>query len=100
VHIKLEKFAVIAHNYYLEKADLFKYGRPRIIERDTRTWDSEFIRIRFFWLIGYNFYDTEHPIKTFIRLVSQKKYIGLKDWKKQYPVLLKLMNKNKNKKIG
>ncbi len=99
VSVKIERFAEIAHDYRLEKADLFHYGKPKIIEQDYRAWKSDFVRIYFTWHEEYNFYDAEHPIKTFIRLVSPKIYIGLKDWKKQYPVLLKLMDKNPNKEL-
>jgi len=99
VYVKLEKFAEIAHEYYFEKADLFDYGRPKIIEQNSRTWKSDFVRIYFTWHKEYNFYDTEHPIRAFIYLKSQKKSIGLKDWKKQYPTFLKLMDKNPNEEL-
>lgn len=107
VNVSVEEFAPIATDFYLLVDNLFDFSTPRIIKKNYRTW-NEYVKVTLKWRKSCNFYTTDfwekgkpriHKIATSIYLESQCKYYGLFQWEKNYSKLMKLLNKNSDKKL-
>jgi len=101
VCIKPEDFTPIAHDYYIDRLDLFDFNRPIIIEKSSWMWNSNFIEIFFYWKKKCNFYYDGKKCSTFtqIQLKPNKISCGLKNWKKRYSYFLHLMDENNDKEL-